>query len=71
MRFNQIMEPLVSLMNNIDHISSLRSVIIDHYQAKKIKNLIHLNQKCFKLFIQTSCKMELKISISDIAQYCK
>jgi hypothetical protein len=67
MRFNQIMEPLVSLMNNIDHISSLKSVIIDHYQYVKNQESDSLESKVFNIiytdFMQNGINT---IYISDI-----
>jgi hypothetical protein len=68
MRFNQIMEPLNSLMNNIDHTCSLRSVIIDHYKQIKGHEADTLESKVFQV-IYTDFKKNgiTKISISDIS----
>jgi hypothetical protein len=68
MRFNQIMEPLVALMDNIDHVYSLRSVIVDHYKQIKGQESDLLEAKVFQvIYTDYMMKGVNKILISDIS----
>ncbi len=67
MRFNQIMKPLVSLMNNVDHICSLKSVVIDHYRQVQNQESDSLESKIFNIIYTDFMKNGINIIyISDI-----